>query len=230
VERDPRRSETAAAPNLYRPRPVGRHSITGLCLLAAALAIAVAVAGCGGGGSSSSAGGETTSAAGEASGGSESSSGKSESSGGSGSSGGASGESGSSGGKAAPGGEISDAGFVKRANTICEEGKKQSLEEMSAYVKKHKGEGGSGQQAIGKLRQAIQAVIVPAIQTQAEEIRALKAPKADEAKVDAFLAALEEGVETAEQASGSSTAPFAQSFKRSAELAREYGLDGCAYG
>ncbi len=129
------------------------------------------------------------------------------------------------------GGEISDAGFVKQANAICEEGKKQSLEEMSAYVKKHKGEGGgSGQQTLGKLREAIQAVIVPAIQTQAEEIRALKAPEGDEAKVDAFLAALEEGVETAEEASGSSTAPFAQSFKRSAELAHEYGLDGCAYG
>jgi hypothetical protein len=205
VERDPHLSETAAAPNLYRPRPVGRHSITGLCLLAGVIAAVVAVAGCGGGSSSSA--GETTSAAGEASG-----------------------KSASSSGKAAPGGEISDAGFVKRANTICEEGKKQSLEEMSAYVKKHRGEGGSGQQAIGKLRQAIQAVIVPAIQAQAEEIRALKAPKADEAKVDAFLAALEEGVETAEQASGSSTAPFTQSFKRSAELAREYGLDGCAYG
>jgi hypothetical protein len=196
--------------------------------LAAALAIAVAVAGCGGGGSSSSAGGETTSAAGEASGGSESSSGKSESSGGSGSSGGASGKSESQGGKSAPGGEISDAGFVKRANEICEEGKKGSLKKISAYMKKHRS--GSNEPNLEALKEAVQKVVLPGIETQAEEIRALKAPKADEAKVDAFLAALEEGVETAEEASGSSTAPFGQSFKRSAGLAREYGLDGCAYG
>lgn len=179
--------------------------------MAAAIAVVVAVAGCGGG-SSSSTGGETTSAAGETSGKSESSSGKSE----------------SSSGKAAPSGEISDAGFVKQANAICEEGKKQSLGEMSAYVKEHSE--GSNRPNLKALKGAIQAVIVPAIQTQAEEIRALNAPEGDEAKVDAFLAALEEGVETAEEASGSSTAPFAQSFKRSAELAHEYGLDGCAYG
>jgi hypothetical protein len=201
---------------LYRPGPVGGKSTIGLALCALAIGVVAVLAGCGGGGDSSSsgstaAGGETTSAANGGSGKNESS-GRAE----------------STDGKSAPGGKVSDSEFVKQANAICEAGKKQSLEEMSVYVKKHKGD--SQKPDLEVLKGAIEAVIVPAIQAQAEEIRALGVSGGDEAKVDAFATALEEGVETAEEAEGSSTAPFAKSFKHSAELAHEYGLDGCAYG
>jgi hypothetical protein len=203
-------------------RAVGGKSTIGLALCAVAIAAVAVFAGCGGGGDSSSGstagGGGTTSAA-------NGGSGKSES--GSGGGGESTGKS-EAAGKSAPGGEFSDSGFVKQANAICEESKKQSLGKMSAYVKKHKG--GSQKANIEVLKEAIEAVIVPAIQTQAEEIRALSVSGDDEAKVDAFATALEEGVGNAEEAKGSSTAPFAKSFKDSAELAHEYGLDGCAYG
>jgi hypothetical protein len=207
---------------LYRPRSVGKISAKSLLFCCAAVAIVAALAGCGGGGSSSS---ESTATAGETSAASSEGSGKGESSAG----GGSSGKSGSEAGESAPGGEISDSAFVKQANAICEESKKQSLEKMSAYVKEHGG-GGSSKQRLAQLKEAIEAVVVPAIQGQAEEIRELSVSGGDEAKVKAFATALEEGVEDAERAKGSSTAPFAQSFKRSAELAHEYGLDGCAYG
>lgn len=195
-----------------------------LCLLAAAAALVALVAGCGGGSSSdSSSASEATSASGEGSGKS--------SQGGGESTGGESGESKSGGESSGGGGEISDAKFVKQANQICEESKKQSLAKMGAYVKKLQKEGGgSKKQALSHLREAIQAVIIPGIAEQVEEIRALGVSGADKAKVDEFLAAMEEGVESAEGAKGSSTAPFAKSFKHSAELAREIGLDGCAYG
>jgi hypothetical protein len=209
---------------------VGTIPVKSVLFCCAAIAVVVVVlAGCGGGSSSSSGSSEAKSGASEGSAKGESASGGGESASGGGKS---SGESASGGGESAgkstPGGEISDSEFVKQANAICEEGKKQSLEEMSAYVKKHGGS--SGGQKLAQLKEAILAVVVPAIQTQAEEIRALSVSGGEAAKVDAFTAALEEGVEAAEQAKGSSTAPFGQSFKHSAELAHEYGLDGCAYG
>lgn len=127
-----------------------------------------------------------------------------------------------------PSGGLSKAEFVKQANAICEQGKKQSLAKMAAYVKKQKG--GSGQPNPALLVKAVKAVFLPGVETQIDEIRALGAPPGDEAKVEAFLAALEEGVNAADEGSGSPNAAFGQSFKRSAKLAREYGLDGCAYG
>jgi hypothetical protein len=198
---------------------VGGNPITRLSLLAGTIAVVLALGGCGGGSSSDSS--SEASTAGESSG--KSSQGQGESS----PEEATGGESGSAGG----GGEISDAAFVKQANAICEEGKKKSIEKMGAYVRKLKEEsGGSKKQALSHLREAIQVVIVPGIAEQVEEVRALDVSGADKARVDEFLAAMEEGIESAEEAKGSSTAPFAKSFKRSAQLAHEIGLDGCAYG
>jgi hypothetical protein len=197
---------------LYRPRSVGRRPITRLCLLAAAVAIVAVAAGCGGGGgssSSSAAGGETTSAEGGASGKTSRAKGESSS------------------GKTAPTGSLSKSEFVKQANAICEEGKKEGLGKMAAYVKKHKG--GSQAPNVELLGEALKTVFIPTIQNQVDEVRALGAPSGDESRVEDFLTALEEDVEAAEASSGSG-ANFAKAFKDSAELAHEYGLDGCAYG
>jgi hypothetical protein len=210
----------------------------------AAIAVAAAVAGCGGGGGEESgstvagggeASGATTDKAGAAnqgkSGGSSGKGGKSGSaSAKSGKSGGSGGQKGGSSGKSAtPSGGLSKAEFVKQANAICEKRKKQSLKKMAAYVKQHKG--GSGQPNPALLVKAVKAVFIPGVETQIEEIRALGAPPGDEAKVEAFLASLEDGVDAVSEASGGSAVTgFGKSFKRSAKLAREYGLAGCAYG
>ncbi len=199
---------------LYCLGPVGKISAKSLFLWGAAIAVAVAIAGCGGGSDSSSgstaAGGETTSAANESSG--KSAQGKGE----------------SSSGKSVQAGDLSKSEFVKQANAICEEGKKQSLEKMAAYVKEHNG--GSAQPSAELVVEAVQVVFIPQVQAQIGEIRALGSPQGDEGTVEAFLDAMEEGAEAASEASTSSTSKFGQSFKRSAELAHEYGLDGCAYG
>jgi len=170
------------------------------------IALVVALGGCGGGDSSSSAttGGEATGTATQ------------------GESGGASGKS------PAPSGGLSKAEFVKRANAICEKRKKQSLAKMGAYVKQHKR--GTGGTNAALIVEAVKAVFLPGVETQVKEIRALGAPPGDEAEVEDFLTALEEGVAGASEASGSPSAAFGKSFARSAKLAREYGIDGCVYG
>jgi hypothetical protein len=198
---------------LYRLRPVGGKSTISLALCALAVAIVVALAGCGGGSSDSS------SSASQAAGGGEASS--------EGSGKDAAGTGESSAGETVQSGDLSKSEFVKQANAICEKGKKESLEKMGAYVKKHKG--GSETANLELIGEAIQAVFIPQIQSQIDAVRALGAPAGDEEQVEGFLVALEEDAATARESSGTS-AVLAKSFKPSAELAHEYGLDGCSYG
>jgi hypothetical protein len=116
--------------------------------------------------------------------------------------------------------------FVKQANAICTRGKSDGLQRMSAYARAHTD---SGQSRSAQLAKALQKVFLPEVDRQAKEIRALGPPQGDEEQVEAFLAALEEAVDVASR-KGATAPNFAAAFKRSAQLAREYGLDACAYG
>jgi hypothetical protein len=118
------------------------------------------------------------------------------------------------------------AAFVKRANTICTKGYVKGLKKVNAYVKAHTK---SGQPKPEQFIKAYQAALLPAVQSQIDEIRALGAPPGDEQQVEAFLAAMEEAVDTAGQGRVSSLPRFEASFERSAKLARGYGLSACAY-
>lgn len=187
--------------------------------------VGVLVVGCGGGGSSAgSTASETTAATAKK--GDTGQGFKGQGSSAVGGSGGA--ESGKSESTSGGGGAgITDSGFVKRANEICKERKKQSLEDVSAYVEKQRGAGGGA--PLAHLGEAIHAVLIPAIVDQVNEIRSLEVSGTEKAKVEKFVRAMEEGVENAEQAQGNSLTFVNESFERSSELAREYGLSSCAY-
>jgi hypothetical protein len=176
-----------------------------------AAAAAVALWGCGGGDSSS------TTAASNGSGATTTS--KTE-----GSSSGKTGE--SSSGKTG-GASQAKAEFVDQANAICKKGKKKGLKEMTAYAEAH---ANSSQRKLAQLAKALQVAFLPEVQNQVDEIRALGAPQGDEKQIEAFLDALEEGIEAASQSSASSGLQLGPNFKHSAQLARGYGLDACAYG
>jgi hypothetical protein len=175
--------------------------LPGVCLALVA-AIAVLVGGCGGG---------------------------SDSTGTAGTGGGAEAKSGN-GSAAEAASSLSKSEFVEKADAICNRDKRQGLAEMSTYVKEKGAESASPQAKIALLREALQAVFLPKVQDQIDEIRALGAPQGDEQEVEAFLAALQEGLDAASKAATPTNALFGQSFKRSGELARAYGLTACAYG
>jgi hypothetical protein len=131
------------------------------------------------------------------------------------------------GGSADDGGPLTKEEFIEEANAICTEGRNQVLAEMSSYVKEHSGEGQSKPEV---LAEAIKTLFIPTIQTQIDEIRELSAPAGDQDQIDALLAAMQRAVDVAEDDAESSVAEIGQEFKRSAKLARKYGLTGCAYG
>ena len=117
--------------------------------------------------------------------------------------------------------------FVEQASAICTRVKKEGLSAMVTYVKQR--QGNAGQSKVELLAEAFQAAFLPKVQGQIDEIRALGVPEGDEEEVEAFLAAMQEGVDTAGE--GSTPSPqLGKSFKRSGQLARDYGLEACAFG
>jgi hypothetical protein len=113
---------------------------------------------------------------------------------------------------------ISKASFLKQAEAICVKG----ITPVEAIVQK----------AIvgkGNVKQVEKAVL-PAIEGFVREIAALGAPEGEEEKVESFLTALKEDVESAKAAPSNSMGQLAKHFKTSGDLARSYGLEACALG
>src|SRR5262249_22532266 len=96
---------------------------------------------------------------------------------------------------------------------------------MTAFAKAHQS---SGKSKSALLNEAIHAAFLPQVQKQVEEIYVLGLPEGEEGggQVNAFLEAMEEGIKAASKAAQNGQS----SFKHSAELAHELGIDACAYG
>jgi hypothetical protein len=78
-----------------------------------------------------------------------------------------------------------------------------------------------------RLLLAIRAGVVPSIETQIKEIRAIDPPRGEGWQVTALIVALEEGIYSENHLT---TSPhFKQAFAHSAEIARALGPKACVY-
>jgi hypothetical protein len=141
--------------------------------------------------------------------------------------------------------------FIKLANSICKRDKTSFLPEIGTYVQENISSSGSDSNQA--FTAAVQAVVLPKIEREIEEIRMLGVSPSEAKQVEAFLAALGEGVNKAAEDSPSASpegsagsgsgeldfseagiaeanAQFTKAFQRSALLARKYGVVECAYG
>lgn len=111
--------------------------------------------------------------------------------------------------------------YLKKANAICAEGAFEAVE----------GEPAGGGPAPKTLPERVETVMVPAFRQVADEVQQLGAPRGDEAKIEAFLAALHEDVDTLEERSSSqkTLAKLQYEFEASSAIAGPYGLYACAY-
>jgi hypothetical protein len=109
--------------------------------------------------------------------------------------------------------------FIKLADGICKRERERVIAEFAAYVQQHEGKGKAKPEVIND---AFATVVLPEIKHQIEEIRSLGAPKGDEQQVEELLSSLQEAVDAGNRF-------VAGDFKRSARLARAYGLESCAY-
>jgi hypothetical protein len=125
-------------------------------------------------------------------------------------------------------GSLSKATFIKKADAICTKGNARLQKGFAAYLRKNK-------KSIVTLRHPSKAdyegliggVLVPNLEWEIEEIRALGAPSGDEAKIEEIFTALEEGIEVAENDPEAVKHSSEAIFGVGSRLAKEYGLVVC---
>lgn len=113
--------------------------------------------------------------------------------------------------------------FIEQGDKICEKAEKQAETEAEEFAEQN---GFDLEKATDEeLEDAVAAVLVPALDQQAEEIDALGAPEGDEEKVEAIVAALEDGTATVED--DPSVVFEGSPLKDASQLAKDYGFEVC---
>ena len=179
------------------------------------LLLGVAVAGCGGGegGSSTGAGGEVSTSA-EAGGGE-----------GEGSQGEAPLTDGSVDGASSK--PLSKSQFAAAANTLCAKQQREAKAKVNEVFKSTQDEGsqGAGAQKVA-VRRVVEEAIAPAMEAEAEGLRALDAPQGDEQKIASIASAIEASVAEARR-DPESFLLDPKAFESAERLARRYGIAAC---
>ena len=121
--------------------------------------------------------------------------------------------------------KLTKAEFLAKGNAICKKGNEQiNLAANKAFPKS------KGKPSQAQLIKFATSRIIPSVQSQINGVKALGAPKGDEAKVSAIIttaqAALDRGKQDPALLLSSKRDPFAKSNK----LAKAYGLTVCGSG
>jgi hypothetical protein len=119
---------------------------------------------------------------------------------------------------------ISKAAFIKKADAVCMHGNSRmeaAFADLLVENKKIQQPSQADQEAL------VGEVLVPNIKREIKEIRAFGVPDGDEDRVEGFLEALEEGVETAERNPKVVVSSSEAIFGIPSRLAKEYGLEVC---
>jgi hypothetical protein len=129
------------------------------------------------------------------------------------------------------GAPLSKAAFIKQADEICKKGSEEVRAEFAAYLKENKikeiGEGKETEaETEGRIEEVIEAAI-PTLQQQLDGISALAAPAADEAQVNAYLEAAEEGIKEGEKNPVELFTATEKVLAKSDKLAKEIGFKVC---
>ncbi len=116
--------------------------------------------------------------------------------------------------------------FIAKADAICKQGNKEIEEGFESFAEQNDIPQNQ-EPSKGQGREIVETVLVPSIDSQAEDIRALGAPSGDEDEISAMLDSLDEAVEEAEEDPEALFASKSDPFAKPNKLAREYGLKVC---
>jgi hypothetical protein len=122
-------------------------------------------------------------------------------------------------------GSLSKAEFIEKGDEICTKAGEQSQSEFADFVKENNitAKKGPSEAQFGEVGETI---LIPLLQQQLDELRALGAPKGDEAEIKALLEAIEASLEEVEKepavASSLETLLAAPD-----KLSQEYGFKVC---
>lgn len=123
---------------------------------------------------------------------------------------------------------ISKEEFIAKANAICQKGNKQMEKELFVFLRQNRKGGTLRKPSVEQNEKFIVTVLIPNLKREIKEIKALGVPDGDEERIDAMIAALEEGLETAEDDTATVAAGTSDIvFGIASRLAGEYGATVC---
>jgi hypothetical protein len=122
---------------------------------------------------------------------------------------------------------LTKAQFIKKADGICASAEKEIEGEFESFAKEHK-LSEKNPPSNEESEEAATTILIPSIEGQLEDIRALGAPAGEEQKVEELLAAVESAIEKTKE----DPVKFIESegegdFAHANKMAREYGLMVC---
>lgn len=118
---------------------------------------------------------------------------------------------------------LTKAQFVQKANAVCERGRQKFLNYRYPS---------NPPTSERPFSEAVKVSIAPDLQEVVDGIRDLGAPQGDEPEIEAYLSAMQQGIDTImEDHASLKTLPEVEaSFLASAKLAHEYGAHLCGFG
>ena len=112
--------------------------------------------------------------------------------------------------------------FLKQGNAICEKGNQQiNAAAQKLFGKKNK------QPSKADATKFATDTLIPSIQSSINGLKALGAPKGDEAKVNAIITSAQAALDKFKKDPALVASNTAHPFKQSNKLARDYGLNVC---
>jgi len=120
-------------------------------------------------------------------------------------------------------GSLSKAEFIKRADKICEDSRSEFSKAFNDFAKTNK----PGADLAGWVDEVAHKFFLPTYEEEIEQISALGAPSGDEEEIESFLNALQTRLDAIDQ-SPTELSKTITPLKKPEELAKAYGLTGCA--
>jgi hypothetical protein len=117
--------------------------------------------------------------------------------------------------------------FVKEANAICEEVKARIEVDYGRFLEDEYS-GDANQQEEVDPDNLVDEVVIPNVEREVDQIRALGIPSGDEEEIEAILDGREQAVDEAVGNAKKFVDTNGGMFDESSKLAREYGLKACA--
>lgn len=121
---------------------------------------------------------------------------------------------------------LTKAAFIKQGNAICAEGNKEIEEGFEEFVEENNLPKNK-QPSKAQLTEAIEEVVLPAVEDQVESIRDLGLPSEGGEEADKVLKAAEAAVEEGEEDPSALAGEKADPFAEANTLARKFGLTTC---
>ncbi len=116
--------------------------------------------------------------------------------------------------------------FIKQADAICARSDQRFQARYQYFMQHTPNPTLPAERSMAQWIEIVKTVYGPSIEQEVEELRALAPPRGDQRRVNAILAAIEEGLGKVREDPTVEAQTEAQ-FKKAVELAREYGLTVC---